>query len=382
MDQEFAIIAKRPRKAPRSILICCMRLIGDVILTTPLIGLLKDAYPGVEIDFLVNKKTGEFLEKDPRVRRVIYNERFDVGANRHVEGKPYLGAIFRRYDMAINMNSADRGSVAVLAAAKSTRVGFYEGHRGKEWWKKLLFTHPLPDPGMRHRVCLCLSVAQSLGIKVDRLACAVCWDDADRRLVAQKLEQRQVTGGYFVIHPFTRGAQKNWRMAHFAAVSDALAEKHGLTPVWTSSPAADEVRLLNEAISHCRVQPVVLAGELSLNQVACLLAGARLFVGLDTAITHIAATQNIPVVALYGPSPNIFWFPWSNDQPIEAQSHLPSGTRRVGKNVVIQKEWDCVPCHLLTCRYDDTASKCMAEIAPQEVIDQADALLMERFGEK
>jgi heptosyltransferase III len=371
-------LSKRPRKAPESVLISCLRLIGDVILTTPLIALLKDAYPGVAIDFLVNRKTGEFLEKDPRVRRVIYNERFDVGANRHVEGKGYLSSILRGYDLAINMNTADRGSMAVLAAGKRTRVGFYEPGRGKEWWKKLLFTHPLPDPGERHRVCLSLSVAQALGIQVDRLVCSVCWDESDRAQVAQKLGARGVKAGYFVIHPFTRGAQKNWRMEHFAAVSDAVSERYGLTPVWTSSPSAEEVKLLEQGSSLCRIKPVAMAGEFSLNQMAALLSGAQLYLGLDTAITHIAATQGIPVVALYGPSPNVYWFPWSNDRPIAEQEYLPRGTQRVGRIIVVQKSWDCVPCHGNSCRYNEAESGCLHESTPDEVLDAVTSLLTDR----
>lgn len=57
---------------PRSILVVCIRLIGDVILSTPLVGLLKSVYPDAEIDYLVNRGTGEFLGKDPRVRTVLY----------------------------------------------------------------------------------------------------------------------------------------------------------------------------------------------------------------------------------------------------------------------------------------------------------------------
>jgi heptosyltransferase III len=371
------VLVRKPRRAPRTILISCLRLIGDVILATPLIGVLQEAYPGVAIDFLVNRKTGEFLEKDPRVRRVIYNERFDVGANRHVEGKGYLSTIFRGYDMAINMNTADRGSIAVLAAGKRTRVGFHEPGRGKEWWKKLLFTHPLQDPGERHRVCLCLSVAQALGIRIDRLACAVYWDEADRSLVAQKLKERGVTGGYFVIHPFTRGAQKNWRMEHFAEVSDAVAKRYGLTPVWTSSPSAEEVAQLERGASCCRIKPVAMAGEFSLNQMAALLSGAQLYLGLDTAITHIAATQQIPVVALYGPSPNVYWFPWSNDRSIEEQAFIPAGTQRVGRVAVVQKEWDCVPCHSQHCRDNELQSRCLQETTPGEILD-AVATLFDR----
>ena len=83
---------------PNTILIVNIRLIGDVILTTPLIGLLKDAYPEAAIDLLVNRGTGEFLEKDPRVRKVIYSNNREISAAR--KRNRYLMDIFCRYDMA------------------------------------------------------------------------------------------------------------------------------------------------------------------------------------------------------------------------------------------------------------------------------------------
>ena len=104
---------------PRTVLICCMRLIGDVILTTPLIGILKEAYPDISIDFLVNRKTGEFLEKDSRVRKVIYSETFDIDQNKHIGGRSYFKQIFRKYDLSINTNYADRGNISAVPRDQS-----------------------------------------------------------------------------------------------------------------------------------------------------------------------------------------------------------------------------------------------------------------------
>jgi ADP-heptose:LPS heptosyltransferase len=50
-------------------------LIGDVILTSPLVDLLKKQWPEVKIDFLVNRGTGEFLKSDPRINAVMFNEK-------------------------------------------------------------------------------------------------------------------------------------------------------------------------------------------------------------------------------------------------------------------------------------------------------------------
>lgn len=361
---------------PRTILICCLRLIGDVILATPMIDILKKAYPDAAIDFLVNRKTGEFLEKDPRVRKVIYSERFDVGSNRHLkEGKRYFREIFLKYDMAINLNSSDRGGFAVLFSGRRYRVGFHEPHRQKDFWKRLLFTHPLPNPVNEHRACLCQHVAESLGLSVEYLKAEVRWDGADREKVRSTLENRGVSGEYFVIHPFTRGLYKYWRMEGFAALSDSVAEKYHLRPVWTSSPAAEEVRLLHEAVGYCRIKPVVIPGELSLNQMACLLASARLYVGLDTAVTHMAAAQGVPMVVLFGPSPSVYWFPWSNDRPIAEQARIPKGTQRVGNTIVVQQDWECVPCHKHGCDDNQRESACLMDITSEEVVGAIESLL-------
>jgi heptosyltransferase III len=369
------LIHKKTITAPRTILIICMRLIGDVILATPLIELLKTAYPEAEIDFLVNRKTGEFLEKDPRVRKVLYNERFDVGTNRHLKGKGYFGAIFQRYDMAIHLNYADRGSYAAFFAGRRYRVGFYVTHRRTEIWKRLLFSHPMPHPPRLHRVCFSHKVAQALDIPVERLACRVFWDAADAARVAEVRAKHGIGGKYFVIHPFTRGQHKVWRMEHFAAVSDAVAARYGLQPVWTSSPDPEELKKLADAVKLCRIPPAAMAGELTLNQIACLLKDASLYLGLDTAITHLAAAVGIPKVVLHGATSNLFWFPWNNDLPIAQQELIADGTQWIGNTIVVQKDWECVPCGKQGCLDDGGESRCLMETGPEEVLTAIGQLL-------
>ena len=60
-----------PDSAPRRILVVCLRRIGDVLLATPLLRSLKNAYPLAEIDALVFAGTAGMLEGNADVRRVI-----------------------------------------------------------------------------------------------------------------------------------------------------------------------------------------------------------------------------------------------------------------------------------------------------------------------
>ncbi len=258
-------------KSPESILIACIRLIGDVILTTPLIGLLKEAYPEAAIDILVGKGTGEFLEKDPRVRRVLYSEK---------GGRGYFRDIFLRYDLAINMNASDRGNWAVLIAGRRQRVGFYLGKAfWKDVWKKSFFTHPLEFKTDIPVARYCESVAHALGIPVPHLTVKVFWDAADESRVVDLLHSRNCNDPFFVVHPFARWVYKYWRFDRFAAVSDAIADRYGLQPVWTSSPVSEEKALLANTARLCRNMPVLLGGELTLNQMTCLLSRCGILSG-------------------------------------------------------------------------------------------------------
>lgn len=355
--------------SPKSILIANIRLIGDVILTTPLIGLLHDAYPGAAIDLVVNRKTGEFLEKDPRVRQVIYSEAIDVEKNARVRGKGYARRIFRRYDLAVNMNASDRGNFAVLLAGKGERVGFYPAGGGaKGLWQRLLFTHPLPFPDDIHIVQLCARVAEALGIPVPRLEARVFWDEGDERKVTSLLTESGCGGPYCVIHPFARWRYKYWDLDRFVELSDLIAGRFALRPVWTSSPHPDEVALLQEAARRCRTKPVTVPGALDLNQMTFLLARASLYVGLDTAVSHLAATTGIPMVALFGPTPVGRWGPWDNG----ADPFLPympgRGGGKSGPVTVVQTERECVPCGKMGCidKYHD--SDCLTEIGTDAVL--------------
>jgi ADP-heptose:LPS heptosyltransferase len=84
-----------------------------------------------------------------------------------------------------------------------------------------------------------------------------------------------------VIHPFSGGARKNWPLASY----QALAEKLPLPVEW----AQDRFE--------------------SLLDLAEWIAGARLYIGNDSGITHLAAAVGVPTLALFGPTDPRVWAP-------------------------------------------------------------------------
>ena len=97
-------------------------------------------------------------------------------------------------------------------------------------------------------------------------------------------------GDYVVIQPFSGSARKNWPLERFRELARELAG-----PVrWCAGPEEE----LDGAV---RID--------DLYELACWIAGARLYVGNDSGITHLAAAAGAPVVALFGPTDPAIWAP-------------------------------------------------------------------------
>lgn len=107
---------------------------------------------------------------------------------------------------------------------------------------------------------------------------------------APHVEVTPAKHGAIVIHPFSGSARKNWPMAKFRALADRLQG-----PVaWCAAP-------------H---EPLPSAVKFEdLYDLACWLAGARVYIGNDAGITHLAAAVGTPVVAIFGPTDPAIWAP-------------------------------------------------------------------------
>ena len=120
--------------------------------------------------------------------------------------------------------------------------------------------------------------------------------------------------------------------------------------VLTGSRAAHEAGTAGrDSAGEPGVNPINLVGRLSLKELGALIAQARFFFGVDSAPMHLAAAVDTPAVALFGPSGVFNWGPWG-------EGHL-----------VIQKDWDCVPCGRDGCE-GSKVSRCLMELAPEEVL--------------
>jgi len=95
--------------------------------------------------------------------------------------------------------------------------------------------------------------------------------------------------GQIVLHPFSGSAKKNWPLKNFRALSRQLENV-----AWTCGPE-------EELANATRFSDLGALSE--------WLSGARLFIGNDSGITHLAAALNVPTLALFGPTDPSIWCP-------------------------------------------------------------------------
>jgi heptosyltransferase-3 len=114
---------------------------------------------------------------------------------------------------------------------------------------------------------------------------------------------------YVLLHPVSRWKRKAWPVERWVSVGRALIAK-GFDCIISSGPDPVEVALGQEITTALGEHAACTQGRRSWTELASLIAGARLFAGLDTAAMHLAAACQCPIVALFAQSIEHQWGPW------------------------------------------------------------------------
>lgn len=355
----------------KRIVVIVTRQIGDVLLTTPLIRAAKKRWPRAQIDVLGFAGTLGMLRNSPDVHGVI---EVPAGAT-WWQSFPLIFKLWRRYDLALIAQHNDRAHLYGWMAAR-VRSGQVPINR-RSWWKRCLLVHSV-ELGAGHE-----------HVAMEKLKLMAPWvTDAPElkvvpppgALLPADLISR-LNAAYVVLQVPSLVRYKQWPIAHYAALATRL-EALGHQVVLTGGPSDADRKAVAEVVSLCRgAEPLNATGRLDLNQMTTLLQGARLYIGPDTSVTHLAAASGVPTVALFGPIDPMLWGPWPAIWPV-IQPYVASGGRQVRGNVILlQGNQSCVPCNREGCdRHRDSRSECLETMSPERVLAEAVLVLNEKRG--
>ena len=259
-----------------------LRSLGDCVLTTPALALLKTHRPDLRVGVVVEAQFRALFEESPHVDEIL---------------PPETSAVRKWHPrMALNLHGGSRSMWLTAASGADIRAGF--AHHAYSF----VYSQRIP------RAQEILGDARRVHT-AEHLASAMFWMGVPRteipraRLAAQPTP---VTGAYAVIHPFAATAEKTWPAGRFVSVAEHLRDKAGLEPIFLAGPADDPTAF--PGFGSVRNAPLA--------EVKSLLAGAQLFIGNDSGPAHIAAAFGVPVVVLFGPSDPVNWAPWRTESQV------------------------------------------------------------------
>jgi len=287
-------------KKPHKILVMKFRNIGDVLLITPLLSNLKKAFPDAKIDVALNKDTEEMITLNPNVDEIITYDRAKIKSQKGIkkalsEIKFGLGIRKRGYDIVINTTKGDRGAQLSLISGAKVKIGY---KNEKNRFLKNVFDITLPPQGLRHTIETNLDALRVLNLPIIDKKVEIFWSKDDEKKVDNFIENKK----FIHIHPVSRWLFKCLDDATVAKIIDYCKDELKYEVALTSAPIKQELDKISSIIDLCKTKPLNLAGKLSLKESAYLNSKAKFFIGVDTAIMHISAANNIPVLAFFGPS--------------------------------------------------------------------------------
>ncbi len=352
---------------PRTILVITYGGIGDILLTTPLIESLKEAFPQALIDVFIQKGRQGILEGNRAVHRIFQTSQ-RKGAITYVE---FVARFGLRYDLAVSTRMSDRQTLFARVAGRRA-VGLVPRQTLDSMWKRIVLSawssvsegHAAADIGR---------LAEVLHLEL-KTRVTVPSDAASGARLDDRLPFAWRRDDFAVLHLNGRNPYKRWTFDGWSALSESLFER-GLAVVISGGPGRDEVEY---AEALCRRDPrlVNLAGRASLADAAALLRECRVYVGVDTSITHLAAGLGVPTVALYGPPEAKDYFPYHERLLAEGVEQLAPRIERSGPVWVMRGSCPCVGgVHPMCESAPMQEAQCMRSILPRDVVRLVESVL-------
>lgn len=342
---------------PKKILIVRLDRIGDVVLSTPVIKAVRDAYPEGYIAMMVRPYAREIVEGNPYLDEVILYDK--DGAHKGLAGNIKFIQELRdkKFDTAIVLHPTSRTHIALALSGIPERIG-YDRKTGFLLTKKIPHTKQF---GMKHEIDYTLDILKYAGIDPKDRSLYMPVNSASECKVAEILAQNGVKEGDILvaINPGASCASKRWGVEKFAEVANGLVDKHNAR-VAVISGNVDKA--FGDKLSALITRGAInLSGKTSIGDVASLLRRCRLFISNDSGPVHISCAVGTPVIAIFGRS----------DRGLSPRRWGPSGKN----DVVLHKGVGCEICYAHNCR---AGFKCLDSITPSEVLKAADEILSKK----
>lgn len=338
----------------KKILIIKYKNIGDILLSSALINELSNVFPDASFDYVTKDFCKDMIKNHPRVNMTMELNSIST----------LLELRKKKYDLAIALSEGDRTAITLFLAKAKLKIGFSP----KNKMLNFVYNKHLKRDCPYHSSMVDMQMLTLLGYDDRNTVITSHWNKEDEKVVDEQLEKYDLKE-FVIVHPVSRWMFKCWKDDYFAEVIDYIENKKKIKVVITASPDSIELKKVESILSRCISNPINLSGMLSLNSITYLYSKAKLYLGVDTAPMHIAASLNIPVIALFGPSEPRIWGPWDN---IEQCDYEPiAKIQKTNLHTIMQDGFG----EIVLDENDNKYSTSLYKIKPELVIKELDLRL-------
>lgn len=349
------------------ILLVRLRLIGDVVFTTPAIRAVRRRYPDARVTYLVEAQAAPVVRGNPHLDDVMVVRRSRGIARIADDWQLGRALARRRFDLVIDFHGGPRGSWLTWLTGARQRVGYQVA--GRSWMYTTAVERPR-ELRPRHSVENQWDLLAALGISPPTPAgdpLEMAEDPAARASVEARLAHAGIGPGtpLVVMHVSAGNPFRRWPADSFAAVAAGLVQADATRAVvLTSGPSESETAEAVGQAARALAGPaladrIVRIGEFDLVELRALVGRAALYIGGDSGPLHIAGTTRTPVVGLFGPTLAVRSLPW-RDPAVPSLGVEPGPL-------------PCRPCDQRACVPGDF--RCLTQTPPRRVIDAAEQAL-------
>jgi lipopolysaccharide heptosyltransferase III len=347
------------------ILLIRLRLIGDVVFTTPMLRALKRAFPDSDLSYLVEPPAEAVVRGNPYLDAVIVAPQA-TGLSRIATDFGLARRLRRqRYDLVIDLHGGPRSAWLTWFSGAPQRIGY--AITGRTW----MYTKTVPRPRAlrsRHSVRNQWDLLEAIdgwssgGPDPARDSVHMALDAQAEARIARRLDEHGITAAHelVIIHVSAGNAFRRWPEPAFIRLVSGLAGESPCRRIVISSGPSDRAaatRIANEArrlLGENRNR-IVDFGEFDLAELRALIERSRLFIGGDSGPLHIAATTATPIVGIYGPTEPARSAPW-RDPRFRTEAVEVAGL-------------PCRPCDQRVCEPGDF--RCLTTLKPEDVLSAA-----------
>jgi lipopolysaccharide heptosyltransferase II len=352
------------------ILLIRLRMIGDVVFTTPIPRALKRTFPESRLTYLVEPAAAPVVAGNQHIDEVLVVPRTGGAARVLADARLAWRLRAARFDVVIDLHGGPRSSWLTWATGARQRIGY--DIQGRSWHYTRTVHRPR-ELQPRHSVANQWELLAALdgwpGTPPDpaRDAVDMPLDPAADRRIVERLTAAGVGARHTVavVHVTAGNPFRRWPEPAFARLVAGLASADPSRRIVLSAGPSDRSaadRILREARAQLGPElagHVLEFGDVNLAELRALVARSGLFVGGDTGPLHIAATTATPIVGIYGPTLPARSAPWRDPQTA---------------NESVQVEGlPCRPCEQRVCEPGDF--RCLTRIDPDSVIAAAERAL-------